>query len=270
MATRLAKSITDKQRLLGGTVFVQTKGTTKLIKVGPTGAITITPAFTEIDSRSDESGVSELLKKFVTQFDATMDIADIKMWTAWLYDALFLAQRTYRTQSAATGQTYVIEDVLKDGHTDVVKIPGIRPTLVSVSDGEDIDYVEYLDGQDEAGKHFTFHPGTSLLEIFGKPAGAGDDAIVSYSLPAITEAEKLVAWEIYKTNGWEGKVFIFGATQESNGEVVDAEIDFVTLRPNGGTGMKDVANENVGALNGTIRKVDGAYGRIFSREAFVG
>lgn len=29
MATRIAKSITDKQRLLGGTVFVQTFGTTK-------------------------------------------------------------------------------------------------------------------------------------------------------------------------------------------------------------------------------------------------
>lgn len=247
-----------------------------MIKVGPTGAITITPAFTEVESRTDESGVSELLKKFVTQFDATIDIADIQMWTAWLYDALFLADRTYRTQTLAAAKTFEIEAVAVG---DVVRVPGIRPTVTSVSGsipgvGEEPDtpvaFVELMDGQDEDGsKHFTYHPKTGLLEIIALPDGYAGDVTVTYSQPAITEADKLVAWELYKNNGWQGKVFIYGATQESNGDVVDAEIDFVTLRPNAGVGMKDVANPNVGALSGDIRKVDGGFGRIYSREAFV-
>lgn len=277
MATRVSKPLTGRERLLGGTMMAKSKGeANELIKIGPVGPVNLTPNITEAELRGDEKGFSELIATAMTAFDATIEISEISQWTAWLYDALFLTERKFRKQTAASGKTETLKKVHVGG---TYKIPGIRPEITSVTgtipaSGEDpattVTLEEWFDGDDEAGKHFSFNEDGSVLEIIALPAGLTGDLTVTYSVPEITDADKLVEWEMYTNSGWEGSLYLYGATQQSTGEVVNVEIDFVQLRPNGPVGMKDSTAFNLGALSGRITNNGTGFGRIYSVKAFKG
>jgi len=261
MATSPIKQLTTGQRLMGGIAIFKPAGQSKIIKLGPVGAVTLTPTLTEVESRSDESGRSQLIGSWVTQQDAQLQIADIQMWTDTLYDAMFLASRTYRTQAAVASATMLVEAVAVG---DVVDVPGIKPTIISITDGEvapvsyDEDDTGYGDG------HYIFQSARSLVEFIKIPAGAGADAEITYSLPAITEADKIVSREIMSTNGIRGELRVLGAVAEGMpGDPVDYIFPDVEFRPDGAITLKGTDDLNRGSLTGKVYNLGGlGYGYV--------
>ncbi len=249
--------LTTGQRLMGGTVIFKIHGTNKWLKIGPVGAANYTPTLTEVESRSDETGRSKLIGTWITATDAVLQIADVQMWTPMVYDAMFLAKRTYRTQAAVASATMIVEDVAVG---DVVEIPGIKPNIVSVTDGAASDPVEYA--EDETGYeggHYIYQKSRSLLEFTKIPAGADSDAEITYSLPAITEADKVVSLEIMKTNGVRGECRILGAVAEGMpGQAQDYIFPDVEFRPSGDVTLKGVDALNVASLTAKVYDLSGA------------
>jgi len=257
MATSPIKQLTTGQRIMGGIVVFKPHDSIKWIKIGPVGAVTFTPTLTELESRSDESGTSQLIGSWVTQSDAVLQIADIQMWTDALYDAMFLAERTYRTQTAVASATLTVEDVAAG---DIIDIPGIKPAIISVTDGAASDPVEYSEDDTGFGDgHYIYQKSRGLLEFIAIPAGADADAEVTYSLPAITEADKVVSREIMRTSGIRGEVRVLGVV---DGGLPGAPVDYifpdVEFRPNGDVTLKGVDALNVGALTGKVYNTGGA------------
>ncbi len=257
MATSPIKQLTTGQRIMGGIVVFEPHDSLKVIKIGPVGAVTLTPTLTEIESRSDESGTSQLIGSWVTQTDAVLQIADIQMWTDALYDAMFLASRTYRTQTAVASTVLTVDDVAVG---DVIQIPGIKPTITTITDGAAEDPVAYVeDGTGFGDGDYIFQSSRGLLEFVKIPSGAGTDAKVTYALAAITAADKIVEREIMGTSGIRGKVSVLGVVDGGlPGQAVDYIFPDVEFRPNGDITLKGVDALNVGALTGKVYNTGGA------------
>lgn len=110
-------------------------------------------------------------------------------WTETGYEILFMSKKRLLTQSAVSSGTLTIDAVAVG---DAVKIPGFKPTVSAVSDGADNDLIEDV--------HYTVHR-TGFLQIISLPAGFTGDAIVEYTLPAITESEGLLDLGLMATAG---------------------------------------------------------------------
>jgi hypothetical protein len=262
MATLPIKLLTGGNRIQGGIGLFQPHDSQKIIKIGPMGAVEWTSNLTEVEARSDESGTSQLTGKYITQSDSTISVADIQTWTPWLYDSLFLLKRTYWTQEAVASATLDIEDITIG---DVIEVPGINPSVVSMKDktpSTPKSYTEDVDGDGDG--HYIFQSQRKLLEFVGKPSGATPDGQLTYSLPEITEDDKVVKLEIMKTAGTRGKFFVLGVVDDSQpGEPVDYVFYDVEFRPNGNVPLKDASALNVGSLTGTIYNTGGqGYGYI--------
>ncbi|MGX9991611.1 hypothetical protein ACS4RR_021010 [Rhizobium sp. Z1P35] len=262
MATSPIKQLTTGQRIMGGIVVFKPAGSDKFVKFGPVGDVTFTPTLTEIDSRSDESGTSQLIGSWVTQSDAVLNIANIQMWTDILYDAQFLTEKFYLTQAAVPATTLTVEDVAVG---DVIIVPGIKPTITSITDGAAEDPVTYTEDATGFGNgDYIYQQARGIVEFIKIPAGAGADAVVTYAQAAITEADKIVRRQIMSTAGVRGEVRILGVV---DGGLPGAPVDYifpdVQLRPNGDTTLKGVDAQNIGSLTGKVFNTGGVgYGFI--------
>ncbi|WP_027489230.1 hypothetical protein [Allorhizobium undicola] len=261
MATLPVIPLTTGQRIMGGIALFQPHGSDKVIKIGPVGVVDFAPTLTEVESRSDETGTSQLIGSWITQQDAVITISDIQMWTPTTYDAMFLSKRILATQTALASGTVIVEDVAVG---DVLELPGINPSITSVTDGAatPVEYDEDADGFGEG--HYIYQSKRKLLEFIAKPAGAGADAEITYSLPAITEADKVVRLEIMKTGGVRGKFTLLGIVDGGlPGKAVDYVFADVEFRPNGNITLKGVDALNVASLTGKVYNTAGqGYGFI--------
>ncbi|CAN7330285.1 hypothetical protein [Neorhizobium tomejilense] len=258
MAQLPIRPITTKQRLMGCVVLFKPAGTEKLIKFGPCESVEITPNITQVPSYTNEFGDRRLIGNFTTEKSGTIGLNGLSMWTELLYQALFMANKKYRTQAAVTSQTISITDVAVG---DIVRIPAIRATAVTVSDAGAAVYVE--------NTHFTYHAKTGLVEIVALPADAEADATVTYSAPAITEADKLLDLSVMETSGIRGELHIVGVIAAGQvgkeTEVVLHDVEFI---PSGAISVGDAANLNTATLTGSMYSTSASgYGYMRGLEA---
>jgi hypothetical protein len=257
MATSPIKQLTTGQRIMGGIVLFKPHDSDIFIKFGPVGSVTLTPTLTEVESRSDESGTSQLIGSWVMQTDGVLNIADIQMWSPEIYDAMFLSLREYETQSAAASTVLTLENV-KVG--DVIKIPGIKPTITTVTDGAAEDPVVYVEDVLGVGVgNYIYQRKRGFMEFTAIPVGADEDVKITYALAAITEVDKIVKREIMRTSGIRGEVHVLGVVAEgAPGEEVDYIFNDVEFRPNGDITLKGVDALNVASLTGKVYNTGGA------------
>lgn len=257
MATLAFQPILDKQRLSGGQLVFRKKGTQKYVNLGALASMEFTPNLTEIESYTQEFGDRRLIKKYVTTKDGQISFT-CESWTETGYEILFMSSKRMLTQTAVTAGTLTIEDVTVG---DAVKIPGFKPTVSVVSDGADNDLIENV--------HYTVHR-TGFLQIIALPAGFTGDAIVEYTLPAITESEGLLDLGLMSTSGVRGELVFIGVTDESgDGEEMEQTYHDVELRPSGA--VPAFGNEALnqftvqGSVYATSGKGDGnSYGTVRS------
>ncbi|MGO7115572.1 hypothetical protein ACCS79_03570 [Rhizobium johnstonii] len=236
-------------RIQGVMAFYQSTTSPKLFKIGPVGSVVITLTPTEVEARSSEKGSNDLIATYVTQRDGTVALNDIQMWTPWLYAALYMAEHKYLTQTAKAAQTLEIPDPATG---DVVQVPGVKATITSVTDGAPSDPVEY-----EVDDDFGYHTDSGLLEILNVPAAADEaKAVVTYSLPAITEAEGILDLAAMSVSGTRGKLILIGVIESNPGVPVTVVVPDVEFRPNGDIPMGDVSALNVVSLTGRIYNTD--------------
>lgn len=221
MATMAFQPILSKQRVMGGQLVFRKLGTQKYVNLGALASMEFTPNLTEIESYTQEFGDRRLIKKYVTTKDGQISFT-CESWSELGYEILFMANRRLLTQTAVTSGTLTIEDVAVG---DAVKIPGFKPTVTAVSDGADNDLVEDV--------HYTVHR-AGYLQIIALPAGFTGDAVIEYTLPAITETEGLLDLDLMSTAGVRGELVFIGVTSESgDGEEFEQTYHDVELRPSG-------------------------------------
>ncbi len=261
MATYPIRQLTKMQRLMGGVALFRPAGSIKWIKIGPCESVEFTPNVTTVDIYTNEFGDRRLLRKIPTTKEGSVVLNGIGAWTEWLYQALFMASKKYKTQAIAADQELLVEAVLVG---DVVSLPGIKGTITAITDGESapVSYVE--------NTHYIFHPATGMIEFIAKPAGAGEDAIVEYDLPAVTEADGLLDLAIMETSGTRGEFRYIGITTDGNGDEVDMYLPDVEFLPNGAVAAGDTANANVGSLTGSVYSTaDKGYGAVTGLQKIV-
>jgi len=265
MATSPIKVLTTGQRMQGGQLIFKEHGKKKWNKIGPVGAVTFTPTLTEVTSRSDETGQSQLIGSWVTQSDAVLNIADIQMRTETLEEALMLATTKYRTQTAVASAVLTVEDVEVG---DVIDIPGMFATIISVEDtASGSPHVYHEDATGFGSNHYIFQSERNVLEFIAKPTGAAADADITYSLPAVTEADGIIERTMLTTSGKRGELRVLGSVG-ANGALPGVAEDYifldVELRGDGAVTLKGVDNLNTGTLTAKVYNTGGAgYG--FSR-----
>jgi len=221
MATMAFQPILSKQRVTGGQLVFRKQGTQKYVNLGALASMEFTPNLTEIESYTQEFGDRRLIKKYVTTKDGQISFV-CESWSELGYEILFMANRRLLTQTAVTSGTLTIDDVAVG---DAVKIPGFKPTVTAVSDGADNDLVEDV--------HYTVHR-AGYLQIIALPAGFTGDAVIEYTLPAITESEGLLDLDLMSTAGVRGELVFIGVTSESgDGEEFEQTYHDVELRPSG-------------------------------------
>lgn len=259
MATYPIRQLTKLQRLMGGVALFRPAGTQKWIKIGPVESAEFTPSVTTVDIYTNEFGDRRLLRKIPTTKEGTVVLNGIGAWTEWLYQALFMSSKKYKTQAAAANQSLIVEDVSAG---DVVSLPGIKGTISEITDGATGIFVE--------NTHYIFHPATNLIEFLAKPAGATADAIIEYDLPAVTEADGLMDLAIMETSGTRGEFRYIGITVDGNGDPVDMYLPDVEFLPNGAVAAGDTANANVGSLTGSVyATADKGYGSVTGLQKIV-
>lgn len=237
MANLPIRPITTKQRIMGCVVLFKPEGTNKYIKIGACESVEITPNITRVPSYTPEFGDRRMIGNFTTEKTGEVTINGISMWTEFLYQTLFMGKKTYFTQAASTGNAFTIEDVAVG---DVVRLPGIRATNVEFAD----DFVEDV--------HYTLHAKTNTLEIIGLPLGVADDAALTYDLPEVTEAEKLLNVQVMSESGTRGELNVIGVIRGGPGKEVETVLPDVEFMPSGAISMGDTSGLNLGALTGSM------------------
>ncbi len=240
MATLPVRPLTKMQRMMGGIALFRPEGSVKWIKIGPVDSVEFTPNITTVDVYTNEFGDRRLLRKITTTKEGSVVLNGISAWTEWLYQALFMSKPKYLTQEAVATDTLIVEAVAAG---DIVELPGKKGTVTAVTDGDTGIYVE--------DTHYTFHPATGVIEFLAIPAGASADVEIEYSLPAITEADKLIDFAIMETSGTRGEFRYIGHC-ESAGEDMDMRLADVEFQPSGAYSVGDTANANVGSLTGAV------------------
>ncbi len=261
MATFPIRQLTKMQRLMGGVALFRPAGAVKWIKIGPVESVEFTPNITTVDIYTNEFGDRRLLRKIPTTKEGSVVLNGIGAWTEWLYQALFMAKKKYKTQAVAADQELIVEAV---DVGDVVSIPGIKGTISAITDGETVP-VSYVENT-----HYIFHPATGVVEFIAIPAGAGEDAIIEYDLPAVTVADGLLDLAIMETSGTRGEFRYIGLTTDGNGDEVDMYLPDVEFLPNGAVAAGDTANANVGSLTGSVyATADKGYGSVTGLQKIV-
>lgn len=261
MATYPIRQLTKLQRLMGGVALFRPAGTQKWIKIGPVESAEFTPNITTVDIYTNEFGDRRLLRKIPTTKEGTVVLNGIAAWTEFLYQALFMSSKKYKTQALAASQEMIVEAVAVG---DVVSLPGIKGTITAITDGEvaPVSYVE--------NTHYIFHPSTNMIEFIALPAGAAEDAIIEYDLPAVTAADGLLDLAIMETSGTRGEFRYIGITVDGNGDPVDMYLPDVEFLPNGAVAAGDTANANTGSLTGSVyATADKGYGSVTGLQKIV-
>jgi hypothetical protein len=244
MATYPIKQLTSMQRLMGGIALFRPAGQQKWIKIGPVDGVEFTPNITTQPVYTNEFGDRRLLRNITTTKEGSVVLNGIQMWTEWLYSALFLSKKKYKTQAAVASATMIVENVAAG---DVVTLPGIKGSITSITDGAAEDPVVYAENVD-----YIFHPATGVLEFLKVPAGSAEDVEVEYSLPAVTETDGLLDLSIMETSGTRGEFRYIGITADGMGDPVDLYLADVEFLPNGAVAAGDTENPNVGSLTGSV------------------
>jgi len=259
MATLAVSPITNKQRIMGGQVVFKPKGTNKYLKFGSVPSFEFTPNIQEVESWSAEFGDRRLIGTWGVTKDGTITMT-VESWTELLHQALFMSNKAYVTQSAVSSGTLVVEDVAPG---DIIRLPGINPTVTAIDDGETEDAVTLT-----ADVHYTVHK-TGFIEILALPeAWEADDAVVKYSLPAITEADKLLDLGLMSTSGIRGELVVIGVVADGNpGEEVEQTYWEVELRPSGAVASINTEGLHSATLTGRVFAVSGksagkSYGQV--------
>ncbi|MCQ1856216.1 hypothetical protein, partial [Neorhizobium galegae] len=176
--------------------------------------------------------------------------------------ALFTSPSSHRTQPAVTSANLGVEHVAVGA---VTPMPRIKPTITTVTDGAVEDPVAYTEASSVmGGGHYIYQRSRGLLEFIAIPDGAAADATITYALAAITEADKIVEYEIMRTSGIRGEVQVWGVVDGGlPGEPVDYIFPDVEFRPNGDVTLKGVDALNVASLTGKVYNQGGAgYGYV--------
>ncbi|MBY5684825.1 hypothetical protein HFO32_22135 [Rhizobium leguminosarum] len=253
--------VTGGQKLSGGQVVFQEHGLAKPYKLGPIDSAEFASALTEVEARSVETGLSKLIGSWPVQQDASITLNGIQKWDPVIYRSMYLAKTIYVTQAAVASATVIVEDVAVG---DVVEIPGVNPSITSVTDGATtpVSYIEDATGFGD--NHYIFQSQRKLLEFIKIPATADTDVEITYSLPLITEADKVVRHEIMKTAGVRGKLSILGVIAESMpGQAVDYIFPDVEFRPTGpGTMLGGLSELQTASLTARVYDNGSGYGFI--------
>lgn len=245
MATYAFQQITDKQRISGGQVAFKIKGSNKYVSLGSCPTVEFTPNLTEVESYSAEFGDRRLIGSWAVGKDGTINIT-CESWTEILHQALFMSEKKYLTQTAVTAGTMTLEDVAVG---DIFRIEGLNPEITEITDDATGVLVE--------DEHYTVHR-TGFVEIIALPAGFGENAIVEYTLPAITEAEKLLDLGIMATSGVRGELVIIGVVADGMpGQEVEQTYWDVELRPSGAVPSINTEALNQATLTGRVFATSG-------------
>jgi hypothetical protein len=254
MATYPIKQLTKMQRLMGGIALFKPHGSIKWTKVGPTETAEFTPNITTVPVYTNEFGDRRLLRNITTTKEGTVALNGLNAWTEWVYEALYVSKHKYLTQAAVTDGEMLIEEADLVG---VYEIPGKKGAVSAVTDGAESSPIAYVLDQ-----HYTFHPATGVIEILSKPDTANAKIKVAYTLPAITEADKLIDYSIMETSGTRGEFRYIGLTTDGLGTPVDLRLFDVEFLPNGAASAGDTANVNTASLTGSVYTTDKGYGTI--------
>lgn len=263
MAQLAVQPIVDKARIAGGQVLFRPKGSAKHVKLGSVVSGEFTPNITEVPVYNGESGARLLTGKYATMKEGSF-VATIESFTEFTWQALFMSEKAYVVQSAATDVELPIEDIAVG---DVVRIPGINPTDVAISDGEEVDPVVLVEDT-----HYTVHR-TGFVEIIALPEGFATDGVLTYSLPAVTEADKLLDLGIMSTNGVRGELTVLSTVSDGNpGIETDATWWDVEFKPSGAVPFINTESQHQATITGSVFAVAGkgttkAYGQFRGQEA---
>lgn len=245
MGTYAFQQITDKQRISGGQVAFKIKGTNKYVSLGSCPTVEFTPNLTEVESYSAEFGDRRLIGSWAVGKDGTINIT-CESWTEILYQALFMSEKKYLTQASVTAGTMTLEDVAVG---DIFRIPGLNPTITEISDDASGVLVE--------DQHYTVHR-SGFSQVIAIPAGFGEDAIVEYSLPEITEADKILDLGIMATSGVRGELVIIGVVADGMpGQEVEQTYWDVELRPSGAVPSINTESLNQATITGRVFATSG-------------
>jgi len=263
MATSLPiVPLVAKQRLMGAISLFRPEGSQRWLKIGPTDTAEFNPSPETVDSKSAETGLNKLVRKFTTGATATLNLSGVQMWTEFLYQVLYLSQKKYITQAAVTSATIELTDVV-DGF--VFDIPVRNATITSITNGDEVAPVELVNQID-----YIFSPETRFGEIKKLPAGFGTTATITYSAPAITEAQGLLDLDIMSVGGIRGEYMCIGMIAAGNGDPISMYLPSVEFRPNGASAIGDAANLNTGTIQADVyQDATGSYGRLEARRKIV-
>lgn len=264
MATKLPiVPLVNKQRMMGTISLARPVGMSRWIKVGPTGTVNFTPTVDTVESKSAETGLNKLIRKFTTGTSAVVEFSDASAWTEFMYTVQFMAAKRYLTQSAVTAQTIELTELV-DNY--VFDIPVRKGTVTSITNGETgEDLVTLVEGLD-----YIFSSETRFGEIKKAPVGFGNIAIVTYSAPAITEAEAMLDLDILSATGVRCELMVIGIDPGGNGDPMSMYLPSVEFRPNGAATLGDAANLNVATLQADVYQDEsGSYGRLEIRNKIV-
>ena len=200
----------------------QPEGTDGAVKLGDIEALGYTPNITEIERYSREYPEKTLTRSDVIQKDASLSMTLLSI-TNLVRGILFMDEpESYLAQAAVTDGTRTITGVKVGriyslGYRDV--------TIVSFDDGE-VAPITYV-----ADTHYRLVAETGDIEILAIPAGAGEDAEISFTAPEILETAERQQLGIMAGNGVRGKLTCWGTNDI--GEAVHVEFWDVKLTPTG-------------------------------------
>ena len=235
--------ITTKGRIAGGQIIFQPEGSDREVNLGG-GSVEWTPNLTEVDTYTTEFGDRRLTGSYAVTKDGTIGVT-LNQWTESVYQALFMSAKTYLTQEAVVSATLVKANV---DVGNIFRVPGVGATVSAVTDGAESDPVSLA-----AGTHYTFHKGTGRLQIIALPEDFGTDIEISYTLPAITAADKILDLGFMSSGGLRGRLSVVNVIGEGMpGIGSEAVFNSVEFRPNGAVPFINNEGENQATLNGRM------------------
>ena len=204
-------------------ILFQPLGSDRLELLGDADAVTLTPTVTETERYTNEGGIRLLAKTIVTQVDAQLGLTLVQLSNQNRALSL-LGALEYATQSIVADGELTIEDVEHDDK--IYQIGAMNLTDVVVTDGAAVDPVTYVLGVD-----YRLDAKAGFIQFINKPAGSGDDVVVEYKAPAITNEDQLAKIGIANRTENRGKLIIRGTNEV--GPKVMLTLHDVQLRPTG-------------------------------------
>lgn len=253
MANLPYQPIRDKLRLLSGNVTLRVLGTDTYIKAGSYDNFTFEPNNENVDVFSKQTGVKQKVATYTVARNGTLKFDGIQNWDDFVFETLYMADKSYIVKSAVVNQTLVI-DKWEVGRPIRIDLP--RVSITSIEDEGTATFVE--------GVHYTHSAKHKFLDPIAVPDGTTGKITITYSAAAVLSSEKRTAFEMMRNDGLRVEVILTnvrgGGLPGEEKEYVFAEVLF---KPDGAismSGIEDVAKASI--MGEVFLTPSGDYGRI--------